>query len=110
MNNLLPLLVIAGLATCAVVIVALGFVRHDADLMAPVTLVLFVLAVLVYLLPTGLAMYRGCKATIWIGLVNVFLGWTILGWAAAMGWAASGQIREPVHPIGAPPVHHVSGH
>ncbi|MFZ1938920.1 MAG: superinfection immunity protein [Terracidiphilus sp.] len=110
MNNLLRLVVIAGLAACAVVIVALGFARHDADLMAPVTLMLFVLAVLVYLLPTGFAMYRHCKATVWIGLVNVFLGWTILGWAAAMGWAASGQTREPGHPIGTPPVQPVPLH
>ncbi len=51
MNNLLRLVVIAGLAACAIVLIALGFVRHDADLMAPVTLMLFVLAVLVYLLP-----------------------------------------------------------
>ena len=107
MNNLLRLLVIAGLAACAIVIVALGFVRHDADLMAPVTMILFVLGVLAYLMPTGLAMYRNCKATIWIGLVNVFLGWTILGWAAAMGWAASGQIRKPGHSVGTPPAHPV---
>ncbi len=31
------------------------------------TVMLLVLAVLVYLLPMGLAMYRDCKATIWIG-------------------------------------------
>jgi len=110
MNNLLRLLVIAGLAACAVVIVALGFVRHDAGLMGPVTLLLFMLGVWVYLLPTGLAIYRDCKSTIWIASVNVFLGWTILGWAVAMGWAASGKIREPVHPIGAPPVQPVPGH
>ena len=103
MNNLPRLVVIAGLAACAIVLIALGFVRHDADLMAPVTLMLFVLVVLVYLLPIGLAMYRDCKATIWIGLVNVLLGWTLFGWFIALGWAASGQIREPVHPIGTPP-------
>jgi len=100
MNNLLRLAVIAGLAACAIVIVALGFVRHDADLMAPVTLMLFVLGVLAYLLPTGLAMYRDCRATVWIAVVNVFLGWTIFGWAAALGWAASGKTR--ILPVSTP--------
>lgn len=109
MNNLLRLILIAGLSACAIVLIALGFVRHDADLMAPVTMMLFVLAVLVYLLPTGLAMYRDCKATIWIGLVNILLGWTLFGWFVALGWAASGQIREPGHPIALPPVHPAPG-
>ena len=103
MNNLVRVLVVAGLAAGAIVIVALGLERHNADLLAPLNLVLFVALVLVYLLPMGLAMYRDCKATIWIGLVNVLLGWTLFGWFIALGWAASGQIREPVHPIGTPP-------
>lgn len=53
MNNMLRLLLIAAVAACGIVLVALGFVRHDANLMAPVTLMLFVLAVLAYLLPIG---------------------------------------------------------
>jgi hypothetical protein len=110
MNNLLRLLVIAGLAAGAIVIVALGLERHNADLLAPVNLLLFVAGVLVYLLPTGLAMYRDCKSTTWIAVVNVLLGWTVFGWFVAMGWAASGKIREPVHPIVVPPTHPVSGH
>jgi hypothetical protein len=109
MNNLLRLLVIAGLAAGAIVMVALGLQRHNADLLAPVNLMLFVAGVLVYLLPTGLAMYRDCKSTGWIVAVNLLLGWTIFGWFVAMGWAAGGKIREPVHPTGAPPVQPVPG-
>jgi membrane protein YdbS with pleckstrin-like domain len=110
MNNLLRLLVIAVLAAGAIVLISLGFVRHDADLMAPVTVMLLVLAVLVYLLPTGLAVYRDCRAAVWIAVVNVLLGWTLFGWFVALGWAASGKIREPVHPTGAPPVQPSPGH
>ncbi len=110
MNNLLRLLVIAGLSVGAIVIVALGLERHNADLLAPVNLVLFVAGVLVYLLPTGLAMYRDCKSTMWIAAVNVLLGWTLFGWFAAIGWAARGKIREAVHPIVAPPINPVPGH
>jgi hypothetical protein len=110
MNNLVRLFVIVGIVACGIVLVALGFARHDADLMAPVSLVLFVLGALVYLLPTGLALYRDCQSAAWITLVNVFLGWTILGWFAAMGWAAAGKVRVAAHPMSAPPTHPVPGH
>ena len=110
MNNLLRLLLIVGIVACGIVVVALGFVRHDADLIAPVNVVLLVIGALVYLLPAGLAMYRDCKSTVWIALVNVFLGWTVLGWFASLGWAASGKVREAPHPAVAPPTHPVPGH
>ena len=110
MNNLLRLLVIVGVVACCIVVVALGFARHDADLMGPVDMLLFVAIALVYLLPTGLAFYRDCQSTPWIALVNVLLGWTVLGWFAAMGWAASGKVREAAHPVSAPPTHPVPGH
>jgi hypothetical protein len=110
MNNLLRLLVIVGIVACGIVVVALGFARHDADLMGPVDLVLFVLGALVYLLPTGLALYRDCRSVAWIALVNVFLGWTVLGWFAAMGWAAAGKVRVAAHPASTPPTHPVPGH
>jgi hypothetical protein len=110
MNQLLRLIVIAGIVACGIVVVALGFARHDADLIAPVNIVLFVIGALVYLLPIGLALYRDCRSSAWIALVNVFLGWTVLGWFAAMGWAASGKVRVPVHPVSAPPTHPVPGH
>ena len=110
MNNMLRLLVIGGLAACAIIVVALGLARHPAALLGPVNLLLFVVGALVYLLPTGLAIYRDCKSTIWIAVVNILLGWTLFGWFVAIGWAARGQIREPGHPIGTPPTHPVPGH
>jgi len=110
MNNMVRLLVIGGLAGCAFVAIALGLARHDADLLAPLNLILFLACFTLYLLPTGLAMYRDCKSTAWIAVVNVLLGWTLFGWFVALGWAASGKIREPGHAIGTPPTHPVPGH
>jgi RsiW-degrading membrane proteinase PrsW (M82 family) len=110
MSNLLRVVLFGGLAACAIVVFALALVRHDADLMAPVNLVLFALGVLLYFLPTGLAMYRDCKATVWIAVVNVLLGWTIFGWFIALGWSAGGKVREPGHPVATPPTHPVPGH
>lgn len=102
-NSMIRLLLIIGLAACGIVLVALAFVQRFGGLTAPVPLMLFVLTVVGYLLPTGLAVYRNCKATIWIVLLNVLLGWTMFGWVVALGWAASAKIREPAHSIGTPP-------
>ena len=110
MNNLFRLLALGGLVACAFAIVLIGLARHDADLLAPLNLILFVVAAVLYLLPTGLALYRDCKATAWIALVNVLLGWTLFGWFVALGWAAKGHVREAVHSISTPPTHSVPGH
>lgn len=106
MNNLLRLLVIIGIVACSIVVVTLGFARHDSELMAPVSLALWALGTLFYLLPTGIAIYRDCRSTVWIVLINILLGWTVLGWFAAMGWAAAGNVRGTAHP----PAHPVPGH
>jgi len=110
MNQMLRLLIIAGLVACGIAILAIGMTRHDADLLAPLHLLLFVAGLLAYLFPTGFAVYRDCKSTAWIAVVNILLGWTILGWAVAMGWAASGKTRPSVHAPAAPSPHPVPGH
>jgi hypothetical protein len=109
MNQLLRLCIVGGLIAAAILIVALGIAQHDAALMGPVDLMLFLLGIGVYVLPTGLAMYRDCKALAWIALVNISLGWTIIGWFAALGWAASGSVAAgPTVPL--PPARPATGH
>lgn len=105
MKHPLRLVSAAILLGAAALIVAIGLARHDRDLLsAPFDLLLLLAALAVYLLPTGLALYRDCKAGIWIALLDVFLGWTIFGWFIALGWAAagkpSGQLRlvSPARP------------
>ena len=110
MKNMLRLLIFAGIVPCGIVVVALGFVQHEENLMAPVNLVLFVAGILFYLFPMGLAIYRDCKATLAISLLNVFLGWTVIGWFAALGWAVAGAVCKADHPLSAPPAHPVAGH
>jgi hypothetical protein len=103
MNHQLRLLVVGGVVASAFLIFAVGLARNDAELMAPANLILFLLVVAVYLLPTALAVFRNCKATGWIVAVNVLLGWTLLGWVVALGWAASGKVRAATPAIGPPP-------
>ena len=56
-------------------------------------LLLFVVgvALALYFLPTVVAMARGHRQTVPILLLNVFLGWTFLGWVFALIWSASAQ-------------------
>jgi len=110
MNNLLRLFVVGGLVALAILSIALGVARNIGALAAPAHLLVFVLAVVLYLLPIGLAMYRDCKAAAWIAVVDVFLGWTIFGWFVALGWAASGKARRPAPVLTPPPIHPVAGH
>jgi|ERR1039458_9871753 hypothetical protein len=102
-NSLLRLIVVGGLLAFAVPMIALGMPRNNTYLLGPVHLLLFVIAVAVYLLPAALAFYRDCKAAIWIAVVNVFLGWTIFGWFVAIGWAVSGKVRTLAPTIATPP-------
>ena len=43
-----------------------------------------------YLAPTGVAAYRDHASKNAIFLINLFLGWTLIGWIAAMIWACVG--------------------
>ncbi len=51
---------------------------------------LLVLAIL-YFIPYGLAHSRKHPSRTAIGLLNLLAGWTLIGWAAALIWAATGR-------------------
>ena len=42
-----------------------------------------------YILPACIAMWRHQHNTAAILVVNLFLGWTLLGWVAALAWAVT---------------------
>jgi hypothetical protein len=64
------------------------------DLTFATILVIVGIGVIIGFLPTIVAMWRGCKATAGIFVINLFLGWTLLGWVGALAWAASGETRN----------------
>ncbi len=43
---------------------------------------------LVYFAPSLLALHRGKQNRLAIFLLNVFVGWTLVGWVVAIVWAA----------------------
>lgn len=42
---------------------------------------------ILYFLPTIVALVRSKRDTVSIVLLNVFLGWTLIGWVIALVWA-----------------------
>ena len=91
MSNLLRLFLGALLTAVAILAIAVGLARHNAELLAPFHLLIFFVLIALYVAPALVALYRSCSATGWIVSLNVFLGWTILGWAIAIAWALRGK-------------------
>ena len=57
-----------------------------------VIIVLVIIAVL-YFVPTFIATGRKAKRDAGIFLVNLLLGWTLLGWVVALIWSVSDNTR-----------------
>jgi hypothetical protein len=75
--------------------------------------VFLIFLLFIYFTPFIVALYRE-KEPLAIFLLNLFLGWTLIGWVFALVWAATGTsprtVREaaetsnaPVNPVAAPP-------
>ena len=104
MGNLARLFVAAGAVLIAILVIAVGLASNTTALAAPAHLIVFLVLCGIYLLPTGLALYRDSAAKGWIIALNVLLGWTLFGWIIALGWAAGGKIHDVnrasrVHPV-----------
>lgn len=61
-------------------------------------LLFFAIAAAVYFVPTIVAAHRGHPQTVSIGLLNLLLGWTLLGWVIALVWSATAFERRHVPP------------
>lgn len=53
---------------------------------------------LLYFVPTIVAMVRGKSNVIAIGALNGLLGWTVLGWIGAFVWALMKDTARPQLP------------
>jgi len=52
----------------------------------------FGLPFLLYFLPTIIAMARSKRDAMAIFLLNLFLGWSVIGWIVALVWAAKNDV------------------
>jgi len=48
-----------------------------------------------YLLPTTIAIIRRRTNTMAIFVLNLFLGWTLVGWVVALVWAVATDAPKP---------------
>jgi len=55
------------------------------------SLILISILIISYFLPTIVARWRYHQNTLSITVLNVFLGWTVLGWIVALVWACTAQ-------------------
>jgi Superinfection immunity protein len=53
---------------------------------------IFGLTFLFYFLPTIIAFARSKRDAMSIFLLNLFLGWTLIGWVVALVWAAKHDV------------------
>lgn len=53
-------------------------------------IILGLLLLSMYLLPSIVACARGHKDGVSIFVLNIFLGWTLVGWVCALAWACTG--------------------
>lgn len=60
--------------------------------------VLLVVAIAVYFVPAMVAKKRNHSNATPVFLVNLFLGWTVIGWIAALIWANTDNANPPPKP------------
>lgn len=65
--------------------------QHDSSGADVGTVFLLLLLFVLYFVPAFVADRRACKAGAGIFIVNLFLGWTFIGWVVALAWAACGE-------------------
>lgn len=53
---------------------------------------------LLYLFPAFVAVLRKHLNALPIFIINLFLGWTLIGWVVALAWACTAQQRRPRQP------------
>lgn len=52
----------------------------------------FGLPLVMYFLPSIIALARGKRDTLAIFMLNLFLGWSVIGWVIALIWAAKHDV------------------
>jgi hypothetical protein len=53
-----------------------------------------IVLIIIYFFPWVLAKIRRATGSGGVFVVNLFFGWTIVGWIVALAWAAGGRVEE----------------
>lgn len=57
-------------------------------------IIVMIISVLVYLLPSFIAAKRKHRSGMAIVALNIILGWTFLGWVGALIWSLTGNVEN----------------
>jgi hypothetical protein len=79
-------------------ILAFGVVMAASHGEGGLLAVLVSVSAFVYLLPTFIAGWRRNSRTTAIFVLNIFLGWTFLGWVVSLVWAFAGDAAPITKP------------
>ena len=55
---------------------------------------IIVVALTFYFIPTLIAVFRKHEKAVQIFLLNIFLGWTLVGWVVALIWSVKNEEKE----------------
>ncbi len=58
--------------------------------------VLVVIGLLLYFIPTLISVLRRRNNTLAIFALNLFLGWSVIGWVVSLVWALSAEANKTV--------------
>ena len=61
------------------------------EYLAGLSAIIIIISLISYFLPTVIAMLRGKSNTFAILLLNLFLGWTFIGWIVALVWSVTSE-------------------
>jgi hypothetical protein len=79
---------------------ALAIITGHGNLMGPVIAVTIGLALIAaYFFPTIIAAQSGSRNAASVAIVNLFLGWTFIGWVVALAMAVGGQRPSAQHQV-----------
>lgn len=53
-----------------------------------VIIAILLISALIYFIPSIIAVFRDKKQKLVIFIINLFIGWTVVGWLTALIWAA----------------------
>lgn len=56
---------------------------------------LIIIGIILYFVPTAIALMRGHRQALAIGALNLFLGWTLLGWVGSLVWSLMNSDDTP---------------
>lgn len=86
--------VLSVLAISVALIAAMGFALNNSFMDAVLGAIVAVVTIIIYFVPTIVAATNRQRNVSAILILNLFLGWTFLGWVIALVWACTKPARS----------------